>query len=34
MTAQPSKKISVLIVDDHPPIRAGIRAMLEKTTDI
>jgi DNA-binding NarL/FixJ family response regulator len=28
------KKISVLVVDDHPPIRAGVRAMLEKTPDI
>ncbi|HXF85597.1 MAG TPA: response regulator transcription factor [Anaerolineales bacterium] len=34
MTAQPPKKISVLIVDDHPSLRAGVRAMLEKTPDI
>lgn len=34
MTALGSKKITVLVVDDHPPIRAGIRAMLERTTDI
>ncbi len=27
-------KISVLIVDDHPPLRAGVRAMLENTPDI
>lgn len=27
-------KISVLIVDDHPAIRAGLRAMIEKTDDI
>jgi len=27
-------KISVLIVDDHPPIREGIRAMIEKTDDL
>src|SRR5215213_4214826 len=34
MTSQRIKKISVLIVDDHPPLRAGVRAMLEKTDDI
>jgi DNA-binding NarL/FixJ family response regulator len=34
MTSQHTKKISVLIVDDHPPLRAGVRAMLEKTPDI
>ena len=34
MTSQHTKKISVLIVDDHPPLRAGVRAMLEKTHDI
>ena len=28
------EKISVLIVDDHPPIRAGLRAMIERTDDI
>jgi len=33
MTAQFEKKISVLLVDDHPPIRAGIRAMIERTSD-
>jgi len=27
-------KISVLIVDDHPSIREGLRAMIEKTNDI
>jgi len=27
-------KISVLLVDDHPPIRSGIRAMLERTPDL
>ncbi|MBI4762675.1 MAG: response regulator [Chloroflexota bacterium] len=34
MLKHPEKKISVLIVDDHPPLRAGVRAMLEKTPDI
>lgn len=34
MTAQNNHKISVLLVDDHPPIRAGIRAMIENTSDI
>lgn len=34
MTAQNEKRISVLLVDDHPPIRAGLRAMLDKTTDL
>ena len=34
MTTQPPRKTSVLIVDDHPPLRAGVRAMLEKTPDI
>lgn len=34
MTSQHIKKISVLIVDDHPALRAGVRAMLEKTPDI
>ena len=34
MTVKIQKKISVLIVDDHPPLRAGVRAMLEKTSDI
>jgi RNA polymerase sigma factor (sigma-70 family) len=34
MSTHSVKKISVLIVDDHPPLRAGIRAMLEKTSDI
>ena len=28
------EKISVLIVDDHPPIRAELRPIIEKTTDI
>lgn len=34
MSTHAIKKISVLIVDDHPPLRVGIRAMLEKTPDI
>ncbi len=34
MTAQIEKRISVLLVDDHPPIRAGLRAMFDKTFDI
>lgn len=34
MSKHTEKKISVLIVDDHPPLRAGVRAMLEKTPDI
>jgi DNA-binding NarL/FixJ family response regulator len=34
MASQHSKKISILIVDDHPPLRAGVRAMLEKAPDI
>lgn len=34
MTTQSPRKISVLLVDDHPPLRAGIRAMLETTSDI
>lgn len=34
MSNHTEKKISVLIVDDHPPLRAGVRAMLEKTPDI
>ncbi len=34
MAVQNEKKISILLVDDHPPIRAGLRAMLEKTSDI
>ena len=34
MAAQSERKISVLLVDDHPPIRAGIRAMIEKTQDL
>jgi len=34
MTTHLPRKISVLIVDDHPPLRAGVRAMLEKTPDI
>jgi len=28
------RKISVLIVDDHPSIREGLRAMIEKTDDL
>ncbi len=34
MDAQERNRISVLIVDDHPPTRAGIRAMIENTADI
>jgi DNA-binding NarL/FixJ family response regulator len=34
MSMQNGTKISVLIVDDHPPLREGIRAILEKTPDI
>lgn len=34
MTAQSDKKISVLIVDDHPPIRAGLRAIIGNTQDM
>lgn len=34
MTTQFGKIISVLLVDDHPPIRAGIRAMIENTPDL
>lgn len=34
MTTQPPRKISVLIVDDHSIFRAGVRAILEKTSDI
>lgn len=34
MPTQAPTKISVLIVDDHPTIRAGVRAMIEKTPDM
>lgn len=34
MTAFGPKKIRVPVVDDHPPVRAGIRAMLERIPDI
>jgi DNA-binding NarL/FixJ family response regulator len=34
MSTHNSRKISVLIVDDHPPLRAGVRVILEKTSDI
>jgi two-component system, NarL family, nitrate/nitrite response regulator NarL len=34
MPTQTVNKISALIVDDHPPRRAGVRAMLEKPPDI
>ncbi len=34
MTTSKNNKISVLIVDDHPPLQAGVRAMLEKAPDI
>jgi len=34
MTTQSEKDISVLLVDDHPPIRVGLRTIIEKTDDI
>ncbi len=34
MTAQNENEIPVLVVDDHPSIRAGLRAMIEKTLDM
>lgn len=34
MTTQAVSKISILIVDDHPSIRAGIRSILEKAPDM
>lgn len=34
MTTQSEKDISVLLVDDHPPMRVGLRAMIEKTNDM
>jgi len=34
MTATTMTKISVLIVDDHPALIAGVRTIIEKTTDI
>jgi RNA polymerase sigma factor (sigma-70 family) len=34
MSTQNVNRISVLIVDDHPSLRAGVRAILEKTPDI
>src|SRR5688572_6140484 len=34
MSKHAKKKISVLIVDNHPVLRTGIRAMIEKTDDI
>ncbi|RPI93632.1 MAG: DNA-binding response regulator [Chloroflexi bacterium] len=34
MSTQHANKISVLVADDHPPLRAGIRLMLSKTPDI
>ena len=34
MNTPQEHKISVLLVDDHPPIRSGIRAMLERTPDL
>jgi DNA-binding NarL/FixJ family response regulator len=34
LNIQTERRISVLLVDDHPPVRSGIRAMLEKTPDI
>lgn len=34
MSTQSVNRISVLVVDDHPLLRAGIRTILEKTSDI
>lgn len=34
MATQPPKRITVLIVDDHLLLRAGVRAVLEKATDM
>lgn len=34
MSIQNVNRISVLIIDDHPTLRAGIRAILEKAPDI
>lgn len=34
MATRDVRPISVLIVDDHPPLRAGVRAMLDKPSDI
>lgn len=34
MSEQNAHKISVLIIDDHPTLRAGIRTLLEKAPDI
>lgn len=34
MSTANANRISVLIVDDHPSLRVGIRVMLEKTPDI
>ena len=34
MTTQSEKDISILLVDDHPSTRAGLRAMIEKTNDM
>ena len=34
MKARPSEIISVLLADDHPATRAGIRVLLEKAADI
>ncbi len=34
MSTQNANKISVLVVDDHPPLRTGVRAILERTADI
>jgi DNA-binding NarL/FixJ family response regulator len=34
LNKQKEHKISVLLVDDHPPIRSGIRTMLAGTRDI
>jgi DNA-binding NarL/FixJ family response regulator len=34
MCTQSPRNISVLIVDDHPSLRVGVRTMLEKTPDL
>jgi two-component system invasion response regulator UvrY len=34
LTSMPNRKITVLLVDDHPVVRAGYRRLLENTTEI
>jgi len=34
MTAQTNEKITILLADDHPVTRAGIRSVLSHTTDL